>query len=44
MTTTPIKSYLMPTKSFLYQEGFISEENKNTIENIPVKVFEVLSG
>lgn len=44
MTTTPIRSYLMPTKSFLYQEGFISKENKNTIENIPVKVFEVISG
>lgn len=44
MTTTPIKSYLMPTKSFLYQEGFISEEYKQTIENIPVKVFEVVPG
>ncbi|AHB41142.1 RIP metalloprotease RseP [candidate division SR1 bacterium RAAC1_SR1_1] len=44
MTTTPIESYLMPTKSFLYQKGFISEANKKTIENVPVKVFEVVSG
>lgn len=42
MTTTPIESYLMPTKSFLYEKGFISKENKQTIENIPVTVFEVI--
>lgn len=43
MTTTPIESYLMPTKSFLYQKWFISEINKKNIESIPVTVFEVMA-
>lgn len=43
MTTKPIESYLIPTKSFLYQEGFISEEKKQQIEQIPVTVYEVMS-
>lgn len=42
MFTTQVESYLMPTKSFLYQKWFISEEQKKNIENLPVKVFEVI--
>jgi regulator of sigma E protease len=42
MFTTQVESYLMPTKSFLYEQWFISEEHKKSIENIPVKVFEIV--
>lgn len=42
MFNTQIESYLMPTKSFLYQEWFISEEQKQSIESLPVIVFEVI--
>ncbi|MDD3263061.1 MAG: site-2 protease family protein [Candidatus Absconditabacteria bacterium] len=44
MFDTQIESYLMPTKSFLYNQGLISEEQKKEIENVPVKVFEIMSG
>jgi len=37
-------SYLMPTKTFLYEEWFISEEVKKQIEKNPVTVSEVDSG
>lgn len=36
-------SYLMPTRTFLYQEGYISEEAKQQIEKNPVIVKEVSS-
>ncbi len=42
MFTTHVESYLMPTKSFLYQKWFISEDQKKTIEEVPVKVFETV--
>ncbi len=44
MLSTPIESYLMPTKSFLYQQWFISEHHKQAIENTEVQVFNVMSG
>lgn len=43
MFDTQIESYLMPTKSFLYNQWLISEEQKKEIENVPVKVFEIMS-
>lgn len=36
-------SYLMPTKTFLYQKGYISEIEKRKIEQSPVIVSEVAS-
>ena len=37
-----VHSYLMPTKTFLYQQWYISEELKNSIERMPVTVDWVL--
>jgi len=42
MVGIPIQSYLMPTKSFLYEQWFISEDHKKKIEQVPVKVFEII--
>ncbi len=42
MFSKQINSYLMPTKSFLYQKWYISEEYKQEIENMPVLVHSVI--
>jgi hypothetical protein len=34
----------MPTKSFLYKEGYITEDMKASLEHSPVIVAEVISG
>lgn len=39
-----VESYLMPTKSFLYKKGYISETMKTSLESSPVLVAEVVSG
>ncbi|MEI6425930.1 MAG: site-2 protease family protein [Candidatus Absconditabacteria bacterium] len=39
-----IESYLMPTKTFLYKKGYITENMKVSLENSPVIVAEVISG
>jgi branched-subunit amino acid permease len=39
-----VESYLMPTKSFLYKEGYITEDMKASLEHSPVIVAEVISG
>lgn len=39
-----IESYLMPTKSFLYKEGYITEDMKAALEGSPVIVADVISG
>lgn len=39
-----IESYLMPTKTFLYKEWYITDAMKDSLENSPVLVADVISG
>lgn len=44
MLEHPTQSYLMPTKGFLYEKGYITEDMKKQMEQSPVLVNDILEG